>query len=518
VRTAAVAFVLSMLSAALFTPWVRELALRAGAIDRALSSRKVHGRPVPRLGGLAIAAAFYAPLLGLLVFQSGVGQMFLAERRLAIGLAVGGVAIVLLGVYDDLRGAGAGRKFAVQFAVAGLMYALGFRVEVLANPFGEAITIGWLGLPLTLLWIVGVVNAMNLIDGLDGLAGGVALVAVSATLLISVQRENALMILFCASLGGAVLGFLFYNFNPASIFMGDTGSMFLGFILATTSIQTSQKSSTTVAVLVPLTLLGVPILDTLLAVSRRAMRGRPLFRADREHIHHRLLAIGLSHRQAVLVLYGVCLLFGATALVLTVANSRQAAVTLASVAVLAFVFLRRLGYMRLQSGTVLSDQRRRSRSMRTAVRPFAERLRQAASPTEIWEAVRDLGDLFGASGVALHLGEASLSSSATPGDDGDRRQVTFSAGLGNTTPLPERASTFVPPKPLFRARFGLVGIRHDDGLIELGWDDGRTELDRDTELSIELFCDHVSSAYERLRSRHDRDSPRVLKLPTKPDA
>jgi UDP-GlcNAc:undecaprenyl-phosphate/decaprenyl-phosphate GlcNAc-1-phosphate transferase len=507
-RSATIAFILSMLSAALLTPWVRKLALRIGAVDHALSSRKIHGRPIPRLGGLAIAGAFYAPLLGLIVFQSGVGALFLAQKNLAIGLIVGGSAIVLLGVYDDLRGAGAGRKFAVQFAVAGMMYALGFRIEILANPFGTPFNIGWLGLPLTLLWIVGIVNAMNLIDGLDGLAGGVALVAVTATMLISVQRDNALMTLFCAALGGSILGFLFYNFNPASIFMGDTGSMFLGFILATTSIQTSQKASTTVAVLVPLALLGVPILDTLLAVSRRAMRGRPLFRADREHIHHRLLAIGLSQRQAVLVLYGVCLLSGATALILTLASSRLITVTLGAVAVISFVFLRRLGYMRFQSGTVLSDQRRRGRDLRASVRPFTDRVRHAVSPSEIWEVVRALAETFGCFSAKLHLGNLES-------DSADQQEsVTFGCDLSpvSVEHAPGQPSSPIG-KPLFQARFGLIGLKHDEGFLELTWDDGRTELDRDTEISLELFCDHIASAHERTHSQSDKDTGRVIRLP-----
>ena len=137
-----------------------------------------------------------------------------------------------------------------------------------------------------MLWIVGVINAINLIDGLDGLAGGVALVAVVTTFLVSLQRAHPLMMLFSSALAGAIVGFLFYNFNPASIFMGDTGSMFLGFVLATTAMQTNQKASTAVAVLIPGIALGLPIMDTLLAIARRAIRGRPLFQADKEHIHH----------------------------------------------------------------------------------------------------------------------------------------------------------------------------------------------------------------------------------------
>ncbi len=281
-RTAGIAFLMSALCAAILTPLVRTVAQRLGMLDHALSSRKIHGRPVPRLGGIAIVAGFYVPLVALFVFRSEVGRIFLAEKNQAVGLFVGGILIALLGVYDDLWGAGAKRKFAVQFTVAALLYYLGFRIDSLANPFGEPIALGWAGMPFTLLWMVGVVNAMNLIDGLDGLAGGVALVAVTTTFLIALQRGHPLMILFCAALGGSIVGFLFYNFNPASIFMGDTGSMFLGFVLAASAIQTNQKSSTAVAVLIPAIAMGLPILDTLLAMSRRAVRGRPLFRADKE--------------------------------------------------------------------------------------------------------------------------------------------------------------------------------------------------------------------------------------------
>src|SRR6185295_14673932 len=287
-RTAGVAFLLSVICGGILTPIVRHLANRFGLFDHARSSRKIHGKPIPRLGGIAIVIAFYAPLVGLLLFQTGVGQLFFAEREHVIGLFAGGLSIAALGLYDDVRGANAWKKFIVQFAVAGLLYYLGFRIDVIANPLGSEIHLGWVSLPFTVFWIVGVINALNLIDGLDGLAGGVALVAVSTTFFISAQRGHPLMILVCAALAGSILGFLFYNFNPASIFMGDSGSMFLGFVLAASALRTGQKSSTAVAVLIPAIALGLPILDTLLAVSRRAVRGQPVFRADREHIHHRL--------------------------------------------------------------------------------------------------------------------------------------------------------------------------------------------------------------------------------------
>jgi UDP-GlcNAc:undecaprenyl-phosphate GlcNAc-1-phosphate transferase len=366
------------------------------------------------------------------------------------------------------------------------MYFLDFRVDAVANPFGSPISLGWVALPFTLVWVVGVINAMNLIDGLDGLAGGVALVAVSTIFLVSFQRSQPLMILFSVSLAGAIIGFLFYNFNPASIFMGDTGSMFLGFVLATSSIRTGQKASTTVAVLIPIITLGLPILDTLLAMSRRAVRGRPLFRADKEHIHHRLLGLGLTQRQAVLVLYAMCVLLGAVALVLTYTNSAIITVTLLAVLALSlFFFLRRLGYIRFELTHLLSDQRRRNRALRASVRPYAERLRQVVSTEEIWDVVREASAIFEANWVSLDLVGSSLG--------GERSKEAFSHG-----PSTLDEST---PAISFRARFDLLGVRHDEGHVQFGWHDARTGLDRDVEIAIELFCDYVADAYDRVRGR-----------------
>src|SRR5580698_3249438 len=400
-RTAAVAFILSMLCGTALPPLIRRLAYHFGALDHARSSRKIHGHPIPRLGGVAIVVAFYAPMVGLLLLHSGVGSMFVAEREHVIGLFAGGIIIALLGLYDDLRGANAWKKFFVQFLVAGLLYKLEFRFDVLANPFGEPINLGWASLPFTVLWIVGVINAMNLIDGLDGLAGGVALVAVVTTFLVSLQRAHPLMMLFSSALAGSIVGFLFYNFNPASIFMGDTGSMFLGFVLATTAMQTNQKASTAVAVLIPAIALGLPIMDTLLAIGRRAIRGRPLFQADKEHIPHKLMDRGLSHRQAVLVLYGFCILLGDAALVLTYASSGQTALLLVVLTVVAFIFLRSLGYVRFDQMPASAADRKRNRAMRAALQPLGRRLKQLQTPDEMWPIVVKAAEVLGAVLVEL---------------------------------------------------------------------------------------------------------------------
>ncbi len=474
-RTAAVAFLASAATAAVLTPAVRELAHRFGALDHALTSRKVHGTPIPRLGGIAIVLAFFAPLVALLFVQSGAGRILYADPHKAMGLFAGALAIAALGVWDDLRGANAKTKFLVQFAVAGAMYAIGFRIDHIANPYGAPIELGLLGLPFTMLWIAGVINALNLIDGLDGLAGGVALIAIVTTLAIAVIHAHPLMILLTAALAGAVLGFLFYNFNPASIFMGDTGSMFLGFVLATTAIQTNQKSSTAVAIIVPIIALGVPIADTLLAMARRAARGAPLFSADRGHIHHRLLDLGLSHKQTVLVLYGVSITLGCVALALSYASSSDVTYALLAMSGVAYLALRRLGYINLAKAQRMLGDRRRNLELRAAVRQIGQLLRSARGMSDVFGAMRVAARSFGACAVALHLEDA-------PEDVGP-----FAEG-------------FEDAPDLFRARYGLFPERPGDSHLELGWSDERTSVDRDIEIAIELLCDHVAAAIERIEA------------------
>jgi UDP-GlcNAc:undecaprenyl-phosphate GlcNAc-1-phosphate transferase len=489
-RTAALAFIISMLCGTFLTPFVRRLAHRFGALDHARSSRKIHGHPIPRLGGIAIVVAFYVPLVALMLFHGGVGVLFLSEREHVIGLFAGGLMIALLGLYDDLRGANAWKKFFVQFLVAGLLFKLGFRFDLLANPFGNPISLGWANLPFTVLWIVGVINAMNLIDGLDGLAGGVALVAVITTFLVSLQRGHPLMMLFSSALAGSIVGFLFYNFNPASIFMGDTGSMFLGFVLATTTMQTNQKASTAVAVLIPCIALGLPIMDTLLAIGRRAMRGRPLFQADKEHIHHKLLDRGFSHRQAVLVLYGFCVLLGAAALVLTYASSGQTALLVLVLMLVAFVFLRSLGYVRFDQMPAMGVERKRNLAMRGALRPLGLRLKQLRAADEMWPLVIEAAKALGASTVDLRI---DLLGSATPAST-----ATYSHGS------PDDASTIS-----FRFEFIVPGSKNADRILVLGWGDGRTVIDRDTEIAAEIFCEHLGEALDMATSANSAE----LRLP-----
>ena len=357
-QSAAFTFLLALLAALALTPVARRLAHRLGAIDQAHSSRKVHGRPVPRLGGLAIVGAFVLALSVMAIADPATLALFLADGERSAALLLGGLVIAGLGLHDDIHGASAGTKLTVEFAVAGLLYAAGYRIDVVALPFLEPIALGWLGLPVTLLWIAGVINAVNLIDGLDGLAAGVALVAATATAFLAAVGGNPLVVLLAAALAGAALGFLRYNFNPASIFMGDTGSLFLGLVLGVISLRTQHESSTAVGLLASALVLGLPIADTALAIGRRALRGAPLFRADRDHIHHRLLDCGLGHRAAVLVLYGASLALSAAAVLMALGGGAVDAAVLATLAVACPAALWRLGLRGPRPASVLFERRR----------------------------------------------------------------------------------------------------------------------------------------------------------------
>lgn len=489
-RTFLVAFLIALGVSAVLTPLVRRWATRLGGLDRAGSSRKLHTEPIPRVGGIAIVLGFVAPLLGLFFWENDVSTLFFAHPNRVLGLFLGGLAIALLGLYDDVHGADARVKFAVQGVVAVAMYLLGYAVHLVANPFGDPVHLGVLSGLFTVLWIVGIINALNLIDGLDGLAAGVAVIVVTLTFAVALGRLDVLMCLFMASLAGAVLGFLLYNWNPASIFMGDTGSMFLGFVLGVTTVATNQKSSTAVAILVPIVALGLPIADTLLAMLRRAAWGRPIFAADREHIHHRLFDLGLSHRQTVLVLYGVCVSLALVAFSLTFANSRGVALLLATTGSLAFVGLRRLGFLHVSREAFRQSvaARERNHELRRALRGVSERLEHAVHVEGLFQAMPPVVHALGADAVTMWLAVA-------PGISETRemaaKPVPFAAGA-SPTPL-----TVQLP---IEARIA----RGTGGTLKVTWRTHAGTIDRDHEIFLECLVRQVEMALNRIH-RHPLD-------------
>jgi UDP-GlcNAc:undecaprenyl-phosphate GlcNAc-1-phosphate transferase len=260
--------------------------------------------------------------------------------------------------------------------------------------------------------------------------------------------------------------------------MGDTGSMFLGFVLATTSLQTHQKSSTAVALLVPIVVLGLPIGDTLLSMTRRAIRGQRVFASDRGHIHHRLMALGLSHRETVLALYAVGAILAGVAVGLTRANAMQTLAYLAGVLLLAFLLLTVVGYVRIADARRVFVDRRRNLEMRGAVRDAEAKLRSAAWLADVWTVVKDAAPALGAGCVALTVVQTN----------GDTTRTEFSHGFEDAGP------------DVLRATYSLLGERPDDGGLELGWTDGRETVDRDTEIAVELLCEHVYAAVGRIEA------------------
>jgi len=300
------------------TPLARALALRAGALDHP-GPRRVHDAPTPRFGGLAMAAA----VLGVAWLARALpGPARELDPRPLFGLTCAALPILVLGVIDDLRGVGPWTKLLVQACAALTLTVFGYGVPMLSNPFGEPFVTGVWSAPLTVVWVLVLTNAINLIDGLDGLAAGVVAIACGA-LWVTARAHGDFYVMFIAALTlGACAGFLWWNRPPARVFMGDTGSQFLGLTLSALSLLENRKGTAAVTLLLPIVALGVPIADSALTFVRRLWRGQHVFRGDARHIHHRLLDAGLSPRAALGVLWSLSALFGAAAIVLEFAPHR----------------------------------------------------------------------------------------------------------------------------------------------------------------------------------------------------
>ncbi|MFL6331949.1 MAG: glycosyltransferase family 4 protein [Pyrinomonadaceae bacterium] len=311
-------FLISLFASLCSTPVIRRLAQRFGWLDVPSDGRRVHSVPVPRLGGVAVFASMMLALLLLPLLDNLVTRQLAGQWQNVVAVLASSALVFLFGVYDDLKGASAKWKFVAQGAAAVLLYTLGGRVEALTIPFVGSLALPpVLGFIVTLVWVIGISNAFNLIDGLDGLAAGASLFAGLVMLGVSLVNGRTLVTVISIALVGALIGFLRYNFNPASIFLGDSGSLFIGFLLAALSVTGTQKASTVVAVAIPLMAFALPVIDTGFALARRFIGGKPLFEGDREHIHHKLLERGWSQRRVAFVLYAVCAFFGLLALLFT---------------------------------------------------------------------------------------------------------------------------------------------------------------------------------------------------------
>ncbi|MFA4967203.1 MAG: MraY family glycosyltransferase [Candidatus Margulisiibacteriota bacterium] len=309
IPTLLIAFFITIIA----TPIIKKYAENIGAVDRP-NERKIHTTAIPRLGGIAIYLGFALALIFAAITANIIGRGM--EWRHLLGISLGGSMIFVLGVFDDLMGLKPAVKFVWQIIAASVVVYFGISINFISNPLNGLLTLGVLGIPLTLLWIVGMTNAINLIDGLDGLAAGVTAISAGTLFVVALRTHQISAAIVMLALCGAALGFLRYNFFPAKIFLGDSGSYFLGFMLAAASIMGVFKTTLVVALIIPVMILGVPIFDTMFAIGRRLGERKSLFAADNKHIHHMLLRAGFTQREAVLSIYVACFLLSIGALLM----------------------------------------------------------------------------------------------------------------------------------------------------------------------------------------------------------
>ena len=324
-----VALVISFLS----TPIVKSFAYKLGAIDVPKDERRMHKVPIPRMGGLAIFLGF---IISVLLFVEVDDQMK--------GILLGSVIIVVMGIIDDITPLRASLKFVIQILAALIPVYYGVQITCISNPnlFSDNPywNFGWLSIPITVIWIVGLTNAVNLIDGLDGLAIGVSSISALTMLAIAILVAEPQVAVIMAALVGACIGFMPYNMNPAKIFMGDTGSTFLGYILACITIQGLFKFYAVISFVVPFLILGLPIFDTMFAIIRRISHGQNPMAPDRSHVHHRLIDMGLNQKQAVAVLYVISAILGLSAVVLATSGEIKAILCLMALIIVCLIAVR----------------------------------------------------------------------------------------------------------------------------------------------------------------------------------
>ena len=339
-------FFLSLASSFVLTRYVRDYATAHGWVAIPSGGRHLHSSPLPRLGGIAIFFSFALSIAVSWVLATYNHDLHSAfSFKTLVVILVPSSLIFLLGVYDDVFGAGPYLKFSVQALGAAMLFFGGLRIVNVPVAFGSHTLPWFVGLPLTVLWVLAITNAFNLIDGLDGLAAGSALFSTLVAFVVALLNGQGLVTVMSIALAGAILGFLRYNFNPATIFLGDSGSLFIGFVLSALALEGAQKAPTIVAVAIPVVSFGLPILETSLSVIRRLISGRPVFTADREHIHHKLLQHGMSHRQVVILLYGVSAVFAMLSLFLLWPTGSSLGLVLAVLGVGIWVGVQHLGYL-----------------------------------------------------------------------------------------------------------------------------------------------------------------------------
>lgn len=329
-----IAFFAAIVISFALTPLARLLAIKVGAMDVPKEARKIHNKPMPYFGGLAIYVSIIACMF-----------VFMPHTKTNISIMVGASIIVATGVVDDMRGLSPRIKLLMQIVAAGVAIYGGVLIHFVTNPLsatGMTLLMD-LTIPITLFWIVGITNTINLIDGLDGLASGVASIAATTLLLTAAIKGYDFIVLQCAIIAGASLGFLPFNFNPAKIFMGDTGALLLGYMLAVTSILGMVKSVAAVSLVIPVFALGVPIFDTAFAIVRRLINKKPIMQADKGHLHHQLMGRGLNQRQTVITIYVISMVLGLVAILVADTEPGIGVIVVGVVALIVILLAKKLG-------------------------------------------------------------------------------------------------------------------------------------------------------------------------------
>lgn len=508
-------FLISTIASLVTTPLIRRLCQRLKLLDVPIDGRRIHRTAIPRLGGVALylsclSALSLLPLVDNLLTEtlSGFTDEFLM-------LAIPATLVLLVGIYDDLRGTNAVVKFAALGFISSLFYAMGGRIDALSIPlFGPVQLPGLLSFVITVVWLVGITNAFNLIDGMDGLASGAALFSSLVILGVSVSQERTLMIVVSLVLCGALAGFLRYNFNPASIFLGDSGALFIGFVLAALSVLGTQKATTAVAIVVPILAFGFPVVDTTMTMARRLVSRKPVFQGDNEHIHHMLLARGWSQRRAVLVLYGVCALFGLAALIFPATGSKLTGFMLFVISVAVIIAVGHLRYHEVDEIRAGVKRTVADRRLRVAnnirVRRAARALSKASDLHELFEAMRhmlDFGEFTFANALVGQPGRAETNERAF--ESSLQRHPKHHLEFRNGRVAWQWSANGVEPVDVFRSRsdwcFRLPLVKNG---VEWGWLnfyhslDGETLL-VDTSYLSDLFRREFTDAVARILTLHE---------------
>jgi len=410
VKTYFALFLIATFSALVITPVVRRLCERFKLLDVPADGRRVHTSAIPRLGGVAIYLSLLLALSSLLFVSNLVTESLQFYTPVLLKVLIPASLVLLLGVYDDLRGANAVVKFVGLGLIASLFYAMGGRIEALAVPFVGVVHFPpVIGFVLTVFWLVAISNAFNLIDGMDGLATGAALFSSVVILVVALSGGHLVMSVVTIVICGALAGFLRYNFNPASIFLGDSGALFVGFLLAALSLMGAQKATTAIAVITPILAFGLPVVDTTVTMARRLIGRRPIFQGDGEHIHHMLLKRGWSQRRVVLILYSVCAMFGLLAALSTKTSSPMTGFVLFVIAAAVIVAVGQLRYHEmdeLRAGVKRTVGNRRIQvANNIRVRRAGLALSKAVTLNDLFEAVRQMLDFEEFAYANVQLGQ-----------------------------------------------------------------------------------------------------------------